>query len=234
MSAWAALRVGGRRLVVLLSLAGLAGCGTHPGRLLPAAAPGPAVAEQTAAERAKERDCLIRAMYFESNQSSGEGLLAVGSVVMNRVAAPEFPDTICGVVGQPRQFAAGVLSKPMAARSLPLVERVADEVLAGERHEKLANARFFHHAGLRFHYPNMRYVLVAGGNAFYEKRPRRRGAGANEVSVAAVSPTVPFPAPRPAAASPSPPPPSARPTDLAGAQPSVPSPPLAAAASPAP
>ncbi len=29
---------------------------------------------------------------------------------------------------------------------------------------------FFHAAGHRFPYDNMQYVLVAGGNAFYEKR----------------------------------------------------------------
>jgi spore germination cell wall hydrolase CwlJ-like protein len=33
---------------------------------------------------------------------------------------------------------------------------------------------FFHQAGLRFPYRNMRYVLVAGGNTFYYKASRRR------------------------------------------------------------
>ena len=47
-----------------------------------------------------ERDCLIRAMYFESNRSSRDGLMAVGTVVMNRMASPVYPNTICGVVGQ--------------------------------------------------------------------------------------------------------------------------------------
>jgi hypothetical protein len=32
-----------------------------------------------------ERDCLARAMFFESNRSSREGLIAVGTVVINRV-----------------------------------------------------------------------------------------------------------------------------------------------------
>jgi len=33
----------------------------------------------------------------------------------------------------------------------------------------VGNAQFFHTAGLTFPYNNMHYVLVAGGNAFYEK-----------------------------------------------------------------
>ena len=47
------------------------------------------------------RQCLMRAMYFESNRSSTEGMLAVGTVVMNRLQQPGYPKSICGVVGQP-------------------------------------------------------------------------------------------------------------------------------------
>jgi spore germination cell wall hydrolase CwlJ-like protein len=116
-----------------------------------------------------DRECLVRAMYFESNRSSDEGLLAVGTVVMNRVASPRYPHTICGVVGQPGQFAQGVLTMPMQPRERDRVEKIADAILAGARHPGVGNAMFFHTAGLTFPYSNMHYVLVAGGNAFYEK-----------------------------------------------------------------
>jgi spore germination cell wall hydrolase CwlJ-like protein len=116
------------------------------------------------------RECLIRAMYFESNRSSEEGMLAVGTVVMNRLASPRFPKTICGVVGQKNQFADGVLNRPMTERaSLARASAVADQILAGARHPACQGAMFFHQSGLRFPYNNMHYVLVAGGNAFYEK-----------------------------------------------------------------
>jgi len=115
------------------------------------------------------KQCLMRAMYFESNRSSPEGLLAVGTVVMNRVGAPGYPRSICGVVGQPGQFASGVLDQPMRERSIGLVAQVADRVLRGARHPALAYTTHFHTAGLTFPYTNMHYVLVAGGNAFYEK-----------------------------------------------------------------
>ena len=50
---------------------------------------------------------------------------------------------------------------------------MADKVLSGERHPQLpANAKFFHTAGLTFPYTNMHYLLVAGGDAFYEKLGR--------------------------------------------------------------
>lgn len=120
--------------------------------------------------RMSERECMMRAMYFESNRSSREGMLAVGTVVMNRMGTKGYPSTVCGVVGQKNQFAQGVLSKPMKEkRSVALVAEVAEDVLRGQRHPGVRNAKFFHTAGLRFPYNNMRYVLMAGGNEFYER-----------------------------------------------------------------
>ncbi|HET7411605.1 MAG TPA: cell wall hydrolase [Pararhizobium sp.] len=141
---------------------------------------------------AKERQCLIRAMYFESNRSSDDGLLAVGSVVMNRVASPKFPDTICGVVSQPHQFARGVMTRKMSSKALPRVEKIADEILAGKRHKKVGTAKYFHTAGLHFHYHNMHYVAVAGGNAFYMRTSRHA-----TVTAAVDTNTMPVPAARP-------------------------------------
>ncbi len=116
------------------------------------------------------RQCLTRVMYFESNRSSEEGMLAVGTVVMNRLGNPEYPKSVCAVVGQKNQFADGVLWKPMKEkRSMARAAQVADAVLAGARHSGVRNARHFHTAGLRFPYNNMHYVLEAGGNEFYEK-----------------------------------------------------------------
>lgn len=124
-----------------------------------------------------ERNCLERAMYFEANRSSLDGMLAVATVVMNRVNSSAYPDTICAVVGQKRQFADQVLTLPMKEKaSLARVRAVADDVLRGKREEKVKDAMFFHQAGLSFPYNNMHYVHVAGGNSFYEKRSPKTGA----------------------------------------------------------
>lgn len=124
------------------------------------------------APTAQDKDCLQRAMYFESIKSDEDGLLAVGSVVMNRLDNPKYPDSICGVVGAPRQFAAGVLSRPVRDQDRERLERVSDRLLAGERHHKVGQALHFHTAGLTFPYDNMRYVALAGGNTFYIKTER--------------------------------------------------------------
>lgn len=111
----------------------------------------------------------MRAMYFESNRSSSEGMLAVGTVVMNRVNDPRYPKSVCGVVGQQNQFAQGVLTRKMTDSGAVLAAQVADQVLRGARHPGVQTAQHFHTAGLRFPYNNMHYVLEAGGNEFYEK-----------------------------------------------------------------
>lgn len=47
-----------------------------------------------------EIECLAQAIYFESRGESLEGQEAVAAVVLNRVAHPGFPNSVCGVVRQ--------------------------------------------------------------------------------------------------------------------------------------
>ena len=123
------------------------------------------------------QECLARAMFFESNRSSREGMLAVGTVVMNRVGSPSYPNSVCDVVAQPKQFAPGVMTRDMGAGK-ELAMQTAHEVLSGTRHAAVGDAKFFHTAGLSFGYGNMHYKAIAGGNAFYQKISRdQRSAG---------------------------------------------------------
>ena len=52
-----------------------------------------------------ELDCLSEAVYYEARSEDTIGQIAVAEVVMNRVANPHYPKTVCGVVfqGQYRQ-----------------------------------------------------------------------------------------------------------------------------------
>lgn len=51
--------------------------------------------------------CLAKALYFEARGEPVRGQFAVAEVILNRVEAVEYPDTICGVVhqGTGRKFA---------------------------------------------------------------------------------------------------------------------------------
>lgn len=145
--------------VVAAAAMGAVGCAQHP---------KPQIVKVSL--DAGERDCLARAMYFESHRGSDEGMLAVGTVVQNRLKSGKYGASYCDVVGQKGQFAPGVMTRSMDDSGAERARRVAEQIAAGKRHPGVRGAMFFHTAGLRFPYPNMRYVLVAGGNAFYEKR----------------------------------------------------------------
>jgi len=119
-----------------------------------------------------ERDCMARVMFFESNRSSTDGMIAVGTVVENRRASGQHPGSVCGVVGERNQFAEGALWKRMAGPGRDRAYQAADAVLAGARHPGVGRAMYFHTADRWYPYGNMQYVAVAGGNAFYEKRSR--------------------------------------------------------------
>ncbi len=153
---------------------------------LSGAAIAQAAQQPTYSRSTADRECLARAMYFESNKSSEDGMLAVGTVVANRLKSGRYGGTFCSVVGQRGQFAAGVLSRGMGGEAAARARRVAEAVMAGHRHPAVQEAMFFHTAGLRFGYGNMHYLTVAGGNIFYEKRSARnaQAARANALSMA--------------------------------------------------
>lgn len=52
----------------------------------------------------KEMHCLAGTVYFESKGETLEGQLAVARVVMARAESSRFPNSLCGVVYQKRQF----------------------------------------------------------------------------------------------------------------------------------
>ncbi len=48
--------------------------------------------------------CLAMNIYQEARGEADEGKLAVGAVTMNRVKSKHYPNSICEVVWQPKQF----------------------------------------------------------------------------------------------------------------------------------
>ncbi len=95
-----------------------------------------------------EQDCLASAIYFEARGEPLSGQLAVADVVLNRVASPRYPDTICGVVKQPAQFSfvrRGVIPaadrSSTAWRNAVAVSRIAGQRL---RREVAENVLWYH------------------------------------------------------------------------------------------
>lgn len=55
---------------------------------------------QPVATGGREWACLAEALYFEARGESLEGIFAVAEVILNRVDAARYPDTVCGVINQ--------------------------------------------------------------------------------------------------------------------------------------
>jgi hypothetical protein len=68
--------------------------------LSPGPAARPLVARSSVTDHARALECMTMAIYYEAASESDAGQRAVAQVVMNRVAHPSYPDTVCGVVFQ--------------------------------------------------------------------------------------------------------------------------------------
>ncbi|WP_246156714.1 cell wall hydrolase [Aquicoccus porphyridii] len=58
------------------------------------------LAAQPRAKGGPQWRCLAEALYFEARGETLKGQFAVAEVILNRVDNPNYPDTICSVVGQ--------------------------------------------------------------------------------------------------------------------------------------
>ncbi|MCK5020086.1 MAG: cell wall hydrolase [Candidatus Peribacteraceae bacterium] len=48
--------------------------------------------------------CLTTAIYFEAANQDYDGKIAVAHNISNRMKSKKFPNTICGVINQPKQY----------------------------------------------------------------------------------------------------------------------------------
>ncbi|MCQ0986594.1 cell wall hydrolase [Jiella marina] len=88
-----------------------------------------------------EQKCLANGIYFEARGESSEGQAAVAQVILNRVRNPAYPNTICGVVYQNKNwrnrcqfsFACdGAKDRIRDAGSYSRAKKIADKVTNGE------------------------------------------------------------------------------------------------------
>jgi N-acetylmuramoyl-L-alanine amidase len=118
--------------------------------------------------------CLALAMYWEAKSEGPDGMRAVASVVLNRVAHPEFPDTVCGVVKQggeapPCQFSwwcDGRSDRPTEARAWATARQIAERALRNRPSDLTGGALFFHNTAIEAPWQRERTVQI-GRHVFY-------------------------------------------------------------------
>jgi len=79
-------------------------------------------------KQAKELRCLALNIYFEARSEPIDGQLAVAFVTINRLQSRRYPNTLCGVVWQKRQFSwthDGKSDRPYEQRAWQQAQRLA-------------------------------------------------------------------------------------------------------------
>jgi spore germination cell wall hydrolase CwlJ-like protein len=142
-------------------------------------------------ESARQLDCLTQAVYFEARGEIPRGQAAVAQVVMNRVANPSFPKTVCGVVfqgaaqsalGHGCQFSFacdGSMRHGLEAEAWDRARQVAERALSGAVLADIGSATHFHTTSVRPDWgPQMLRVAQVGLHVFYRFNPHAPLGGA--------------------------------------------------------
>ena len=110
---------------------------------------------------------LSRVIYAESGNQSLEGQMAVGNVVMNRVAHPAYPNTVEGVLAQKNQFStykSGALANRTPTEKCVIAAKL---VLDGGEVAETDGALYFDSARSSWASRNRQYAATLGGHTFY-------------------------------------------------------------------
>ena len=97
--------------------------------------------------KAAELKCLADNIYFEALTESEAGQIAVANVTMNRVKHPAFPNTVCEVVWEPKQFSwthDGKSDNPDSEKAYKEVYGIAESVYNGDIVDITEGATFYH------------------------------------------------------------------------------------------
>ncbi len=131
-------------------------------------------------DMARATQCLATAVYYEAASESIGGQKAVAQVVLNRVAHPTYPNSVCGVVYQGSERRTGCqfsftcdgsLRRTPSARGWATALQVAREALAGDVYEPVGLATHYHTIWISPYWaPSLDYIGVIGAHRFYRWR----------------------------------------------------------------
>ncbi len=116
--------------------------------------------------------CLAMNIYHEGRGESPQGRAAIASVTMNRVRSKHYPNSICEVVWQPRQFSwTNVAPKHHVvkdSRAWQQALAAARLFIAGEGQSEVGDATHYHAVTVQPNWSDeSKLVAMLGGHLFY-------------------------------------------------------------------
>lgn len=117
--------------------------------------------------------CLALNVYFEARNQPLAGQVAVAQVTMNRVRSSRYPDDVCEVVYDHKQFSwywDGKSDMPRDNEAWETAQLVASAVLAGSGHKELEGVTHYHAVYVQPYWSKyMARVVVIGDHVFYKE-----------------------------------------------------------------
>jgi spore germination cell wall hydrolase CwlJ-like protein len=148
----------------------------RPAANLGAAIARPTFFAGTAEDRFRALHCLTAAIYYEAATEPDAGQRAVAQVVLNRVAHPQWPNSVCGVVYQGSErpgcqfsFACdGSMARAPVRMWWLRARAVAERALAGEVYAPVGLATYYHTGAVHPIWADrMTFVGAIGAHLFY-------------------------------------------------------------------
>lgn len=124
--------------------------------------------------------CLALNVYFEARSESIDGQVAVAEVTLNRVAHKDFPDDVCSVVWDHKQFSwtkDGKSDRPREAQAWEQAKAIAAHVLEGKEPKLLQDDVLFYHAAYVNPWWSKSFETTGriGKHIFYKKKDNKNG-----------------------------------------------------------
>lgn len=147
----------------------------------PGPGPGPGArsmfVDNSGIDRTRALQCMTAAIYYEAASEPDAGQRAVAQVVLNRVAHPAYPRTVCGVVFQGSERRTGcqfsfTCDGSLARRPVQLfwqrAENVARAALSGYVYAPAGLATHYHTIAVNPYWaPSLSFIGQIGAHRFY-------------------------------------------------------------------
>jgi hypothetical protein len=138
-------------------------------------------------DRSRALDCMTAAVYYEARSESDQGQRSVAQVVLNRVAHPAYPGTVCGVVYQGSERTTGCqfsftcdgsLARAPNRMFWERARSVATAALAGYVESAVGLATHYHTIQIHPYWaPSLNHITTIGAHRFYSFKGRAGQAG---------------------------------------------------------
>jgi hypothetical protein len=154
----------------------------------------------TGIDKARALHCLAQAVWYEAANESEAGQRAVAQVVLNRVAHPAWPSSVCGVVYQGSQRSTGCqftftcdgsLGRRAGGPTWERAQRIAQAALSGDVYRPIGLATHYHTRWVNPYWAgSLDHVGTIGAHIFYRNRGSGGGKGAFTTTYAGYEPRV--------------------------------------------